>query len=138
MNIIIAGSRKLSPDIVDEVISLWMHRLRFDVETEGHVIFTGDSGYADKAGNNYAERNNWPLRKFPPNWNAYGKSAGPIRNAEMIKDADALILIWDGESRGSANIRELAEQKGIPIYETIVSHVYRSPGKTVGAKVELY
>jgi hypothetical protein len=46
---------------------------------------------------------------FPAKWDKYGKAAGPLRNREMAAYADALILVWDGKSRGSANM--LAEAK---------------------------
>jgi len=31
------------------------------------------------------------IEYHPPNWEKYGKSAGPIRNEEMAQNADALI-----------------------------------------------
>jgi hypothetical protein len=41
--------------------------------------------------------------------------AGPIRNGEMAKYADALIVFWDGKSRGTKNMIDLAERYGLKV-----------------------
>ena len=46
--------------------------------------------------------------EVPANWLKYGKSAGAIRNAELIKMVSGLknnqvIAIWDGVSKGTEN-----------------------------------
>lgn len=51
--------------------------------------------------------------RWPANWSKYGKAAGPMRNADMARNADALLLIWDGRSRGSANMAHEAEKRGL-------------------------
>jgi hypothetical protein len=38
----------------------------------------------------------------------------------MAEYADALILVWDGKSRGSASMKREMEKLGKPIYEVIV------------------
>lgn len=48
-------------------------------------------------------------------WKAKGNAAGPIRNKEMIADADALIAFWDGKSKGTKNCIKCATDKGIPV-----------------------
>lgn len=45
---------------------------------------------------------------FPADW-TIGKGAGVIRNQVMADYADALVGIWDGDSRGTKNM--LAEAK---------------------------
>lgn len=41
---------------------------------------------------------------------------GPIRNAEMAEYADAVILMWDGKSKGTLNMLNTAHKKGLEIY----------------------
>lgn len=48
-------------------------------------------------------------------WDSYGKSAGYIRNAEMAKLADELLLFWDGRSNGSRHMRETMNKQGKPV-----------------------
>ncbi|MEA1980842.1 MAG: hypothetical protein U9N54_07710, partial [candidate division Zixibacteria bacterium] len=67
----------------------------------------------DKLGEEYAEQNYIPLLKFPANWNKYGKRAGYVRNEEMANNADALIAIWDGKSKGTNHMINIAKKKGL-------------------------
>ena len=56
-----------------------------------------------------------PIQSFPADWKKFKKAAGYIRNAEMAKYADALIAIWDGESRGTFNMIEEAMKNRLRI-----------------------
>ena len=70
---------------------------------------------ADKLGIQYAIEKGFNLIKFPAEWNKFGKAAGPKRNKEMAIAADALIAFWDGKSRGTQNMTQLAKQKGLRV-----------------------
>lgn len=62
------------------------------------------------------------ITSFPAEWDLYGKSAGPRRNRRMAEYADALLLIWDNQSRGSANMkREMKRYPEKMIWEIICS-----------------
>jgi predicted Rossmann fold nucleotide-binding protein DprA/Smf involved in DNA uptake len=43
-----------------------------------------------------------------PDWNRFGRSAGMIRNREIIARADVVIAFWDGRSHGTKNSIDLA------------------------------
>lgn len=113
MKIIIAGSRsfdknpKLMSIIADAVL-----QSRFNI-TE---IVSGGARGVDQAGEYYARIYNIPVKLFIPDWKI-GRQAGMIRNAEMADYADGLILLWDGESRGSKGMLDIAKNKGLKIYE---------------------
>lgn len=53
-------------------------------------------------------------------WLARWTRAGPIRNQQMVGSADALILVWDGRSRGSADVLQRARAAGLAIRQAIV------------------
>jgi hypothetical protein len=55
-----------------------------------------------------------PVRVFPPDWKAFGKAAGPIRNREMAAYADVMLAVWDGKSRGTKNMIETFAKTGKP------------------------
>ncbi len=57
-----------------------------------------------------------PIKKFPANWTAYGMSAGYKRNQQMAENADALIALWDGESKGTKHMIDIATQKGLWVH----------------------
>ncbi len=84
-------------------------------------VVSGGARGIDIAGETWAAASNppVPIKQFIPDWNI-GKHAGLIRNREMAEYADALILIWSGTSRGSANMKKEAEKKGIKIYEYVI------------------
>jgi hypothetical protein len=60
------------------------------------------------------------ITKFPANWGKHGKAAGQIRNKQMAEYTNVLILIWDGKSPGSKNMKAEMENLGKPIYEVII------------------
>jgi len=70
---------------------------------------------ADKLGEQYAVERGFLLTKFPANWNQYGKAAGPKRNRQMANYANALIAFWDGKSRGTKNMIDLAKRFNLKI-----------------------
>lgn len=110
MKTIIAGSRNIAPSqkFLEEIIT------RCNIEiTE---IVCGMAKGVDYAGLNYGEMNNIPVKKFPANWEKFGKSAGPVRNREMARYAEACIVIWDGFSRGSANMIKQAKENKLTLY----------------------
>lgn len=69
----------------------------------------------DLLGKRYAEEKHIPVRRMPADWNKHGKAAGPIRNEQMAIRADAFIAFWDGQSRGTANMIELAKKHNLKI-----------------------
>lgn len=71
-------------------------------------IVSGAAKGADKLGERYAELRGYPVKRFPADWGTFGKQAGYIRNEDMATYADALILFWDGRSKGSAHMLRIA------------------------------
>lgn len=109
MKTIIAGSREgaIYADLLEAVVLCgW----------EITEIVSGTAKGVDKLGEGYATKFKIPLAKFPADWRKYGKSAGPIRNAEMAEYAEALIAIWDGESSGTKNMIDTAKKHGLKVY----------------------
>lgn len=80
-------------------------------------------GGVDYFGEQWARRYKIPVKEFPAQWHRFNKRAGPIRNKEMIeyvsKHKGILILIWDGKSRGSKDIKFHAENYRVKIHEYI-------------------
>lgn len=70
---------------------------------------------ADAIGESLALELGIPLKIFRADWDKHRKAAGPIRNREMAKYADVLILIWDGRSKGSLSMLHEASYEGLQI-----------------------
>lgn len=113
MKVIIAGSRTITDPIEVETA---IKNSGFEI-TE--VICGGAQG-VDSLGAAWANIHAIPCTFFMAEWDAHGKAAGPIRNSEMAANADALILIYDGKSRGSADMLMKASTKGLKIHLHLV------------------
>lgn len=83
--------------------------------THSIVVVSGTARGADRLGERYAKEKGYQLRQFPADWDTHGRSAGPIRNGEMAKNADALIAFWNGHSSGTKNMIETAKRYGLPV-----------------------
>lgn len=80
-----------------------------------HII-SGTARGADRLGDRFAKEQNLHPILMPAQWKRYGKSGGVKRNEEMAKIADLAIIFWDGKSRGTKNMIDQAEKKGIRTY----------------------
>jgi hypothetical protein len=76
------------------------------------MVISGGANGVDKMAERYAHENSLPLTVLPADWQAHGKSAGMIRNHEIVKTADQIIAIWDGHSRGTAATINMAKKAG--------------------------
>jgi len=101
MNILIAGSRTLT-DYALFSQQLKKYTCPKDVIVCGYDPKTKSPKGADEMAWKYAKENNIEVRTFPADWDKYGKSAGAIRNKQMVNVADYLVAFWDGTSKGTA------------------------------------
>lgn len=112
MKTIIAGSRSITdPQVIVEAIKA----SGFDI-TE--VVCGGARG-VNTLGREWAVEDEGkiiPVKMFLAEWDVFGKSAGYRRNAEMAAYADALIAVWDGESKGTHHMINLALKAGLKVY----------------------
>lgn len=108
MKTIIAGSRTITNI---NVLQTALEHYRNPI-TE---IVSGGAKGADYIGETFARDFGIPLKKFPANWNKFGRSAGHIRNKEMAQYAEACIVLWDGASKGSASMIKLAKEHGLSL-----------------------
>lgn len=109
IKVIIAGSRGFDNyELLKAKCDVFLAKYE-DIE-----IVSGTASGADKLGERYAREKGHKLKQFPANW-SLGKSAGFKRNEEMARYAGALICFWDGKSRGSRHMLDLAEFYGLKI-----------------------
>ena len=112
MKVIIAGSRSITDyNMVKDAVNM--------IQWPITEIVSGGANGVDKLGEQYAIEHIIDLKVFPADWNTYGKSSGFRRNQEMAKYADALIAVWDGESRGTKHMIELMLSEKKPVYVSV-------------------
>lgn len=120
MKTIIAGSRDLESFKSHERIWIVADAVIQSGFTITEVVSGGARGI-DLAGELYAETHNppIPITRFIPDW-SMGRGAGFVRNRKMAEYAQALVLIWNGTSRGSANMGEEAAKRNLRIFHHII------------------
>lgn len=122
MKLIIAGSRHLDPDTIYDTLVNFFWPNNKDLYAKITEIVSGKAKGVDTVGELFAFNSNWPIKDMPADWNTYGKAAGHIRNKQMAEYADALLLVWDGVSKGSANMKQQMLKLNKPIYEVIINY----------------
>lgn len=109
--VIIAGGR----DFKDyELLEQTMDHLLSNVHEE-IVVVCGMASGADTLGERYAKSKGYEVHYYPANWEKYGRAAGPRRNEQMAQNADALVAFWNGSSRGTKSMIDLAYRYGLKV-----------------------
>lgn len=109
MKVIIAGGRDYHN--YDKLLTA-IQNAQFEITT----VISGGANGVDALGEQYAENMYLPLNVYHADWEQHGRAAGPIRNRKMAENADALIALWDGKSKGTKNMIETATKKGLLVY----------------------
>lgn len=124
LRIIIAGGRTFNDY---DLLSIEASNLIKALIDSGHFtetdirIISGHAMGADKLGERFATESGFNLTIFPANWVRLGKSAGYIRNqtmADYAKEGDhvgVLIAFWNGKSRGTKHMIDIAEGSGLQV-----------------------
>lgn len=125
MRIIIAGSREfrdysfLESSVLKIVNEL--KELGYCISRDSVEIISGTAYGADRLGEVFAFNYGLKVKRFPANWEMFGKRAGYLRNSEMSKYAKqdneigVLIAFWNG-SRGTKHMIDLATKDGLKVY----------------------
>lgn len=111
MKVIIAGSREFPRDVFENAVA------NCGMLTEATEIVSGTARGPDTWGEAVANKLGIPVKRFPADWDGLGKRAGYVRNAEMADYADALLVFWDGASRGTKHMIDLARKRNLAIIE---------------------
>ena len=103
MKLLIVGSRSitdfdLTPYISDEV----------------DTVISGGACGVDSLAEQYADLHRLSKYILRPRYDLYGRAAPIKRNEEMVRMADAVLIIWDGCSRGAHYTLEYAKKINKP------------------------
>lgn len=74
------------------------------------VFVSGGCRGADVIGERFAIQKGYKIERYLAEWDKHGKSAGPKRNEKMAQIADFVICFWDGKSRGTKSMVDLAHK----------------------------
>lgn len=104
MKVAIIGSRNLDVDIE-----------KYIPENTTMIISGGAKGI-DSLAETYANEHNIPTIIFEPDYSKYGRKAPIVRNQLIAKEADIVVAIWDGKSKGTAYTINYAQKIGKRTY----------------------
>ena len=112
MKLLIAGSRS----IIDLDISPYI--------PEGvNLIISGGAKGIDTLAKTYADAHGIETLILLPQYDKFGRAAPIKRNEEMVNLCDALLAIWDGESKGTKYTLNYARKKGKIIIEVNINEI---------------
>lgn len=124
LRVIIAGSRNFDDfsKLMNSCIDI-LHEISDQNDDLDKIrVVSGTARGADQLGEQYAKIAGYEVSRFVPDWDGLGKRAGYVRNAEMAKYAMAdgnygvLIAFWDGKSKGTKHMIDLAEKNGLEVH----------------------
>lgn len=94
--------------------NVWESLSKIDEVTEiAHGGATGVDGMAD----DWAWYHGIPVKKFPADWKKHGKAAGPIRNAQMLKEFGPDVVVAFPGGRGTGDMVQRAKAHGVKVIE---------------------
>lgn len=121
IRIIIAGSRNFSDyQLLRKEVLAFVRK--HHIHRKIVKIISGMAKGADILGEQFAEEFNLEIKRFPADWDVLGKRAGYVRNEEMTKYAiengnrGVLIAFWDGKSKGTKHMIDLAEKNDLYVH----------------------
>lgn len=124
MKIVVSGSRTITDHkIISKAMTTGIFELgrilgRKDVfkNDQSIEIISGHARGVDKMAELWAKQHGFSVKLFIPDWDGQGKKAGMLRNEEMANYGDAVLAIWDGESRGTKHMIDYAQKIKKPLF----------------------
>ena len=98
MKLAIIGSRGLKPVLAPHMPS------------GVSEIVSGGAAGVDACAAAYAREKGIRLTEFLPQYALYGRAAPIVRNRQIVAYADAVLVFWDGKSKGTLSVIHYARQ----------------------------
>ena len=123
VKVIVAGSREFNDykKLATNLVAYFMRKGYYPKDVE---IVSGTASGADKLGEKFAKKAGCKLTRMPADWDGLGKKAGFIRNWDMAKYAGSdgvCFCFWDGNSKGTKHMIDLARKEGLEVHVIIFS-----------------
>ena len=79
-------------------------------------VVSGGAAGVDALAASWACAHRVPLLELRPDYAAHGPTAAPhVRNAEIVRRADLVLVVWDGRSKGTLSALRAARRLGRPM-----------------------
>lgn len=108
--VIVAGSRSFGDyELLAKTLDA-LHEEIGDFE-----LVSGTAHGADRLGEQWAKARGLSVKRFPADWEKYGRGAGYRRNEQMAQYATHLVAFWDGQSKGTAHMIGIARSLNLTV-----------------------
>lgn len=87
-----------------------------NIDMKDLTICSGGAKGIDTMAERYAKEYNLPTIVHLPEWDKYGRAAGPLRNTLIINDSDRLVAFLHSNSVGTKDSINKARKKGIDVF----------------------
>lgn len=108
MRILICGGREY-----DDLELLYDTLEKYKFRTK--LVISGHARGADYMGEMWADENGIDVQVFPAKWQLHGKSAGPIRNQQMLDEGKPDLVIAFPGGNGTQDMIKRARQAGVEV-----------------------
>lgn len=108
--VIVCGGRDFSDSVLmDSVLS----------QHVGHddILVHGGARGADNMAGEWARAKGIIVHVYPADWQQHGRSAGPIRNQQMLTQSRPDLVVSFPGGRGTADMVARAHRAGVPVIE---------------------
>lgn len=124
MKVLITGDRDWTDEFPIDAIIAGLLSL---ASPEPLILLHGKARGADRLVDQWKSCAGVDVRPFPADWDRYGRSAGPIRNRQMLNEEPDLVVAFHDdldESKGTKDCVAEAARRGIPVWH--LRHVRRT------------
>lgn len=110
LTVAVVGSRRIQSD------RALMRRLDWLLAAgELAAVVSGGAEGVDQLAATWARTNGVRLVEHLPDYQTHGPSAPHIRNLEIVRRADLVLVVWDGQSQGTLSAARHAARLGKPM-----------------------
>ncbi len=107
MRLLVCGGRDCTDQkLVSNEISAELGAIAYIGGGADVVIIHGGAKGADYCAGKFAEQFDLECEEFHADWKQFGRAAGHVRNAEMLKEGrpSRVLAFWDGKSKGTLHM----------------------------------
>ena len=102
------------------------------------VIVHGACQGADMIADTVAKQLGMETEPYPADWGRYGRSAGPIRNKQMLDAGTGMVIAFHNglmQSKGTKNMVKMARDANVHVKYATDDFVWDAPGRVVPALI---
>jgi len=118
IKVALVGSRNINDmDFVERQFFRVLRKEGIDIDDV--VVVSGGAIGVDTLAQVIAKKHGLSIIIHYPQWWRFGKAAGPMRNAKIVKDADVVLAIRTEASKGTNDLVKKAHTVGKKVYEIL-------------------